>query len=122
MSIFDFLKDILFLKTKVSFSNVDNESTFSPFMINRWISMYSNQLALRCNILNKYYAFSPHKTDVFNLFLHFLPKVAQRKITYFKKIKEEKQPDNNNAMLARTLEVSTREVEHYSDTLNSLKQ
>jgi hypothetical protein len=122
MSIFDFLKDILFLKNKQSLANVDNESAFSPYMVNRWSSMYSNQVALKCNILNKYFAFSPIKTDVFNLFFHFLPRVAQRKITYFKKIKEEKQPDNNNALLAKSLEVSTREIENYTDMLKTLKR
>lgn len=123
MSIFDFLKDILFLKTKKSLSNIDNESSFSPFMINRWASMYSNKVALYCNILNKYLGISQNKHDIFSLFSAVLPKVPQRKISYFKKTKAEANEDTSRIdLISKSLELSKREIENYSNTLNTLKQ
>jgi hypothetical protein len=122
MSIFDFLKDILFFKTKKSLSNIDNESIFSPYMINRWASMYSNTVALHCNILNKFLSFSQNKSDLFSLFSSILPKVPQRKIQYFKKNKpEETEADEQIAMIAKTMELSKREIEYYNNMLNTLK-
>jgi len=122
MSIFDFLKDLLFFKSKRSLSNIDSESSFSPYMVNRWASMYSNTVALYSNILNKYLMFSPNKEDLFGLFLAVLPRVPQRKITYYKKNKEEKSDnDENIVLLAKSLELSTKEIEKYIDTLKCNK-
>jgi len=121
MTIFDFIKDILFTKSKASFNNIDSESIFTPYMLNRWASMYSNTLTLYCNILNKYYQFSAEKADIFNLFLHVFPKVKQKKIFYIKKTKpaEKTDEDVNTTLIANSLEISQREAMLYKSMLNT---
>ena len=122
ITIFDFISDILFFKTKKCLKSVDNESTFSPYIFNRWISMYSPKLALQSNIANKLLSFSNHKTDLFNLFFNIFDKVPQKKITYFKKTKEEKVADDKELMYANALELSKREIKTYKELLTNLKQ
>lgn len=120
ITIFDFISDILFLKSKKSLKNIDNENTFSPFIFNRWVSMYSPRLALQANIANKYLSFTNIKTDMFNLFYHLFDRVPQKKITYFKKNKEEKVKENNDSLYARALELSVREIKNYKELLTNL--
>jgi hypothetical protein len=121
MTIFDFIKDILFAKSKLSFNNIDSEGVFTPYMLNRWASMYSNTLALYSNMLNKYYQFSAEKADIFNLFLHVFPRVKQKKIFYIKKTKPTEKTDENNstALIANSLEISQREAMLYKSMLNT---
>lgn len=121
MTIFDIINDILFFKKKNILDNIDSESVFSPYMVNRWISMYSNTAALNCNIINKYLNFSNCKQQIYNLFFYFFKKAPQRRITYYKKTREsstnEQQPIEGKA-----LEISRRELELYQETLNILKK
>jgi len=119
MSIFDVIADILFSKKKTTLANVDNESLFSPFMLNRWISMYSNSLAIKCNILNKFISFN--KQTVYTLFFNIFDKVPQKKITYYKKIKETVDDNDILPVFAKSLELSRREIKLYDDVLTSLK-
>lgn len=121
ITIFNFISDILFSKTKKCIKNVDSESTFSPFIFNRWVSMYSPKLALQSNIANKLLSFSNQKTDLFNLFFHIFDKVPQKKITYFKKTKEEKTADDRELLYANALELSKREIRSYKEILTNLK-
>jgi len=125
MTIFDFIKDALFTKKRSSFNNIDNENIFTPYMLNRWASMYSNTLALYSNILNKYYQFSPEKVDVFNLFTCVFPQVKSKKIFYIKKnksTKEDEEKDANASFIANSLEISQREVLQYKNTLNTVSK
>jgi len=119
MTIFDIIADILFTKKKSTLINIDNESTFSPFMLNRWISMYSNILAIRCNILNKFISFN--KQTAYTLFFNIFEKVPQKKITYYKKNKETVDDKDMSPLIAKSLELSHREIKLYSDVLTSLK-
>jgi hypothetical protein len=119
VSIFDIIADILFFKKKNTITNIDNESVFSPFMLNRWISMYSNSLALKANLVNKYISFN--KQYVYTLFFNVFDKVPNKKITYFKKKKDEVGDDNTLPLFSKALEVSQREIKLYNDVLTSLK-
>lgn len=123
ITIFNFISDILFTKKKTCLNNIDAETVFQPFILNRWISMYSSLLALQSNILNKYLAFSPNKQDIYNLFFNFFNRVPQRKITYYKKNKES---SNNNEedkikLYAKSMELSEREIADYTNMLTNLK-
>lgn len=119
MNIFDIIADILFLKKRKTIANIDNETSFSPFMLNRWISMYSNALALKCNLLNKYIAFNKHTS--YSLFYSIFDKVPTKKITYFKKKKEEANENDTVPLFSKALEISQREVKLYSELLTSIK-
>lgn len=119
MTIFDIIADILFHKRKTSLSNIDNESSFSPFMLNRWFSMYSNAIAIKCNLLNKFLAFN--KQSMYCLFFNILDKVPTRKINYFKKNKETVAEDDTITLISKSLELSRRELNIYNNLLNFLK-
>lgn len=114
MTIFDFISSTLFTKKKTCLNTVDEESNFSPYMLNRWCSMYSPTVATFSNILNKYLSVFESKTDLYSLFVAVMPKVSSKRIFYIKKAKEEKtEEDENIEMLAANLELSKREINQY---------
>lgn len=114
MTIFDFITSVLFTKKKTCLNSIDEESNFSPYMLNRWCSMYSPTVATFSNILNKYLSVFESKTDLYSLFVAVMPKVLSKRISYNKKAKEEKtEEDENIEMLANNLELSKREINQY---------
>lgn len=117
MTIFDHISNIAFTKKKSSLDTYDEETQFIPFMVNRWLSMYSPELALITNKLNKYIGVFESKQQLFKLFVATIPKVHFRRISYIKK-KDHKTEENENAdLLAKNLEISSREVNAYIDFL-----
>jgi hypothetical protein len=123
MTIFDFIASVLFTKEKTCLNSVDEESNFSPYMLNRWCSMYSKTTATFSNILNRYIGIFEDKKDLYSLFVAVMPRVSSKRISYIKKIKEEKKEENNDIeMLAINLELSEREIRQYiafSETLSN---
>jgi hypothetical protein len=114
MTIFDFISSTLFTKKKTCLNSVDEEGEFSPYMLNRWCSMYSPMAATFSNILNKYLGVFESKRDLYSLFVAVMPKVSSRRIAYIKKIKEEKKEENSDIeMIASNLELSKREINQY---------
>lgn len=113
MTIFDIVSSVLFTKKKNCLSSHDQESAFSPYLLNRWASMYSPDVACRANILNKYLGVFDNKVDLYNLFVAVLPKVAPKRIQYFKKNKKDVDIDNNIELLSKSYEISKREVANY---------
>jgi len=76
--------------------------------------MYSPSTATFSNILNKYLGIFENKKDLYNLFVAVMPKVSSKRISYIKKVKEEKKEENNDIeMLANNLELSQREISEY---------
>jgi hypothetical protein len=123
MTIFDFISSVLFTKKKTCLNTVDEEGEFSPYMLNRWCSMYSQQVATFSNVLNKYLGIFENKKDLYNLFVAVMPNVSSKRISYIKKVKEEKKDENDDIeMLATNLELSKREINQYiafSETLSN---
>ena len=114
MTIFDIIGDILFTKKGNCLLTVDQESEFQPYIVNRWLSMYSPHIARHSNILNKYLGIFDNKKDLYNLFMSVFPRVSYKKISYIKKNKEKKkEQDENIPLLAKSLELSEREITEY---------
>jgi hypothetical protein len=115
MTIFDFISNIAFTKNKNCLNSIDEESEFQPFLVNRWLSMYSSELAKTSNILNKYIGIFESKKDLFALFCATFPRVSSKKITYFKKNKEPKDIKNDEIIIqiAKNKELSQREIRNY---------
>jgi hypothetical protein len=113
MTIFDIVSSVLFTKKKNCLISQDQESAFSPYLLNRWASMYSPAVAVRANILNKYLGIFDNKVDLYNLFVAVLPKVTPKKIQYFKKVKKDVDIDSNIELLSKSYEVSKREITNY---------
>jgi hypothetical protein len=119
---FDILSNILFFKKKNCFKVEEDEKHFSPFIINRWVSMYSPSLAKQANITNKYLGIFETKYQAYTFFLSFFDKVQSKKINYIKRKKEDNSNNEQNDItlqLSKNFEISSREIRNYINVLNS---
>ena len=48
-TIFDYINDVLFHKKGNKLDNIDDYGQYNPYMINRWLSMYSPSVATIIN-------------------------------------------------------------------------
>jgi len=120
MTIFDYISDILFTKKK-QLTTLEDENEFSPFLVNRWISMYSNSTVNTCNTLNKYLAVFESKKELYNLFCACFTRMPYKRINYFKRKKAEKTDENDNIkLLAIAKELSQREIKDHIQTLKTI--
>ena len=97
-----------------SLSEMDKKS-FTPFIINRWLSMNMELLPI-INILQKYTIGLLSSRDVYKLYLDFLPKQK----TFDKYIKGKKEGKYNKELLeylSKWYGVSQREVSDYLELL-----
>lgn len=98
-----------------SLSEMDKKS-FTPFIINRWLSMNLDLLPI-INILQKYTIGLLSPKEVYKLYLDFLPKQK----TFDKYIKGKKEAKYNKELLnhlSNWYGVSNREVEDYLEILS----
>ena len=115
-SIFQHLSGIKEKKESwASLSDMDKKS-FSPFIINRWLSMNMGLLPI-VNILQKYPIGFLSARDVYKVYLDFLPKQK----TFDKYIKGSKSSKYNKEVLeylSKWYGVSQREVTDYLEILS----
>ena len=118
-TIFNYIDSVLFTKQKLNKLNED-ETQFNLYMLNRWCSMYSPDLAQIINeTTNKKTEFLALKQDQYNYLFNILPKVKKKRINYNKKVKiEEEKEDENISIIAKNLEISEREAKEYIDLYN----
>ena len=92
-----------------------DKKTFSPFIVNRWLSMNLNLIEL-VNELQKHTIGQLKPRDVYKLYFDVLP---QKKTwdKYIKGKKESKYDENVLKYLSKYYEVSQREVIGYLDIL-----
>ena len=112
-TIFNYLDSILCSKKYITDINHE-ESQYSSFMCNRWISMYSNTTAEIINdSTNKYWSQMMQPKEHYDFLMHLMPKYSRKKINYIKKVKEDASAaaEDNSSSIARRMEISTREVE-----------
>ena len=98
-----------------SLSEMDKKS-FSPFIINRWLSMNLDLLPI-INILQKYTIGTLKEREVYKLYYDFLPKEK----TFDKYIKGKKEAKYNKELLnhlSNWYGISHREVEDYLEILS----
>jgi hypothetical protein len=114
-SIFDHLAGIKEKKTSwESLTDIDKKS-FSPFIINRWLSMNVDLLPI-VNILQKYTIGVLSVRDVYKVYLEFLPKQK----TFDKYIKGKSEGKYNSELiklLSNWYKVSERECIEYLELL-----
>lgn len=120
-TIFNFIDSVLFNKKKLNTIN-EGETQFNYYMVARWCSMYSPDIAQILNeTTNIYGKMFFTKQEQYELLLNVLPKVKKKKINYLKKNKEEKIEQNLEIKnLAKILELSEREISQYIDFLKNL--
>lgn len=120
-TIFNFIDSVLFTKKKLNTIN-EGETQFNLYMLNRWGSMYSSDVAYIINeTSNKYGKLFQTKEEQYQFVLNMLPKVKKKRINYIKKTKEEpKKEDNEIALIAKAMEMSKRELEQNIKLLEEL--
>jgi hypothetical protein len=124
MNIFDLIR-FLFFKVKNSPKEVTEEMSqcFMPYMINRWLSFYDRSQAVLVNeTLNKFSNVLGDKSKMYKLYDNIIPRLSYKKITYVKKVKQEKDKENeieNIAMIASNKNISEREVKQYVEFYNT---
>jgi hypothetical protein len=114
MNIFNLIKAVLFTKEKLSF-DIENENTVVPYMVNRWLSFYSPDIANIINITtNRFSSTFTDKNVYVNFLCNILPQKKSKIINYIKRKKEEKsEEDEKIGLLAKRLEISKREINEY---------
>ena len=119
-TIFDHINDILIYKKGDLLDNIDCESTFNPYIVNRWLSMHSPDLATVINsTTNWLYPIFVTKSEQYQFLLQVVPTSPRKRINYIKKPKITDQAGNRDkvvSLLSCNLEISKREVNYYIDT------
>ncbi len=115
MNFFQVQNKLFYSKSKtVEELDVEGEQAFVPFMINRWLSFYDKSTPLFINeTLNKFHSIFDDKNKTFKLYFHLIPKLKFKRIEYIKKVKKEPEDDEHLKLLARSHNISTREVKQY---------
>ena len=124
-TIFDYINSILYTKNSNSLESVDDESQFSAYMTNRWISMHSLELAIIVNMTtNKYCGIFDNKKSLFDFYLSIFPKLKYKRIQYIKKAAKEKESDavDITPLIAVNMECSQREIKSNRILVDYLKE
>ena len=118
-TIFNFIDSVLFNKKKLNTIN-EGETEFNIYMVNRWCSMYSPDIAQIINqTSNQYKEVFTLKQDQYNFLFNILPKRKKKKIEYIKKQKSENEKqDDLIPTLSKKMELSQREIKEYIDLYN----
>lgn len=118
MNLFNYLNNLIFTKKQPSRNTVEQASDYQPFLINRWCSMHDKQTANIINTtVNTMFPVFEDKTKHYSFLHKILPRAKFSKINYIKKVKKEPLPEQI-AQLARNVELSQREINHYVEQLN----
>ena len=114
--LFDLIDKILFSKKKIDV-NIDDES-IHPYIINRWVSMYSPDMTVIVNNTGNWLYNVFDSNRMYYKFLQtLLPRVKNKRIFYIKKAKKqsnEPQKDNeidNLNVLCNNMQRSRREIQ-----------
>lgn len=87
MNIFDAIDTIAFSKKTVPPDSVDMQSTWQPYMVNRWLSMLDGSAATIINAtVNKYHQVFANKQDYLQFMTQVMPRYRKQKIQYIKKM------------------------------------
>lgn len=116
MTIFDQIKAIAFTKQHVDVMQTDQP--VSPYMIQRWLSMYSPQVAMLVNATTNqtWNAIVADPQMFVNLFETIVPRLPFARISYIKKPQIEQPKDNKTdviEMIAHLFQISQREALQY---------
>ena len=114
-TIFDHLGNITWKKTPWDKLDEASQKTFSPYLINRWLSMNMDYIEI-VDMFQQYTIGPLSKKHVYQLYLDFLPKQK----TFNKYIKGKKMSKYNKSLVkivATHYQVAYLEAEQYIDLL-----
>jgi hypothetical protein len=121
MNIFDQIRDIVCDKQNKLAEDVEMEKEFVPYMMQRWLSFYSDQFAQMMNgSVNVLWKGLDEKQMWYKLFTGIIPRSKFKNIKYIKKNKEAKVKAKLDiemiTYLAESLEMSRKEVRQYLES------
>ncbi len=121
MNIFDQLRDIITDKRNTLADDVEMEKEFVPYIVQRWLSFYSNQFAVLVNSsTNRLWKGIEDKQTWYKLFTGITPRAKVRNVRYIKKTKETKTSIKIDkeivTYLAERFEISKKEVSSYLES------
>lgn len=110
-------------RKKAEFLDSEGEQAFVPFLMNRWLTMYSKQTVSFVNdTLNKYCGiFDTDKQKTYRLYYNLIPRLKFKRINYIKKKKKDKEKLDETdqfKMIAKNKNISVRELEMYKNLLD----
>ena len=120
-TIFTYLSNILYKKSDNVFRNIDSEDTYNHYMMCRWLSMHSPEVAKLVNeTANWLYPIFNTKEESYKFLNTIIPYQNFRRINYIKKNKKktDKKDETITDIIAQNMEISKREVNLYVKQLN----
>ena len=115
MTIFDWINQILVTKTHWDEFTEDEQKKFSPFIINRWLSMDKEFLEI-VNYFQKYSIGTLEPREVYKWYCDILPK--GKRFNKYVKAKNKKYDKKMIDIISNHFEVSKKETKDYIDLLN----
>jgi len=123
MTIFDIINAFLFKKKNIQSLNLEDDSAFQPFLVNRWLSFYSTDIARFTNAtFNKFSSLFEDKNDLFKFYKALTPERRFKRINYVKKVKIQKNEefDKKLKVVAENKMISQRELKQYVDLYKTI--
>jgi len=113
MTIFDWFKQVTYIKDPWSSFSEEDQAAFNPYMVHRLVSMYEPYIEL-ANYLQQFWQLKPDQ--IYLIYCNYLP---ENKV-FAKYIKSTKSKVNNELLevLATHFQVSTREIKEYLHMLD----
>jgi len=101
-------------KDKAGDLDTEGEQAFVPFLFNRWLSFYNNDMSVFTNeTFNKFSTIFDDKQQAYRLYYYLIPRLKWKKITYIKKKKKEAEEEENLQLIANNKNISKRELLQY---------
>ena len=119
MTIFDWINQILVKKTHWNDFTKDEQKKFSPFIINRWLSMDKDFLEI-VNYFQKYSIGTLESREVYKWYCDILPK-GKRFNKYIKGKKDKKYDIELISLLKNYFECSKLEVEQNLELIDKIE-
>ena len=115
MTIFDWINQILVKKTHWNDFTIDEQKKFSPFIINRWLSMDKDFLEI-VNYFQKYSIGTLESREVYKWYCDMLPR-GKRFNKYIKGKKDKKYNTELIDIMDMHFECSKSQVKDYLDLI-----
>ena len=100
-------------KEDAGYLDSEGEQAFVPFLFNRWLSFYDNNMCVFTNqTLNKFSTIFDNKQESYKLYYYLIPRLKWKKISYIKKKKKEEE-EVDLSSIAKNKNMSVRELKMY---------
>ena len=116
MTIFDWINQMLVTKKHWDEFTEDEQKKFSPFIINRWLSMDKDFIEF-VNVFQKYAIGTLEPREVYKWYCDVLPK-GKRFNKYIKNKSNKKYDNKLINIISKHFEVSKKEINIYMSLLN----